>query len=136
MSNLSCVCEVLKYYLCYVRAELILFGDPILYYMRAELIYMRAELFLFAYTPSSSMLCADNLVHVFKQEDDHGPMTEEEYDGGSTSEDEIISICRNNLVQSGNLISQLVPILGMYSDNYFVKLPRRVSGDSGWCRRH
>ncbi|XP_048539786.1 uncharacterized protein LOC125518946 [Triticum urartu] len=28
---------------------------------------------------------------------------EEEYDGGSTSEDEIISMCRNNLVQSENL---------------------------------
>ena len=29
------------------------------------------------------------------------------------------------------MILQLVPILGMYSDNYFVKLPRRVTGDSG-----
>lgn len=78
------------------------------------------------------MICVDNLIHVLKQEEDHVPMTEEEeYDGGSTSEDEIISMCRNNLVQSENLIFKLVPILGMYSDNYFVKLPRRVSGYSG-----
>ena len=28
------------------------------------------------------------------------------------------------------MILQMVPILGMYSDNYFVKLPR-VNGDSG-----
>ena len=56
---------------------------------------------------------------------------EEEDDGGSTSEDEIISMCCNNLVEAQNLILQLVPSLGMYSDNYFVKLPRRVTGDSG-----
>lgn len=73
-----------------------------------------------------------NLLHVLKQEEDHGPMVEEaEDDGGSTSEDEIISMCRNNLVHAENLIVQLVPILGMYSDNYFVKLPKRVNGDSG-----
>lgn len=78
------------------------------------------------------MICVDNLIHVLKQEEDHVPMIEEEeYDGGSTSEDEIISMCRNNLVQSENLILKLVPVLGMYSDNYFVKLPRRVSGYSG-----
>ncbi|XP_015645974.1 protein ALP1-like [Oryza sativa Japonica Group] len=52
-------------------------------------------------------------------------------DGGSTSEDEIISMCRNNLVHAENSIVQLVPILGMYSDNYFVKLPKRVNGDFG-----
>jgi len=46
------------------------------------------------------------------------------------NEDEIISMCCNNLVQAQNLIMQLVPVLGMYSDNYFVKLPRRVTGDS------
>jgi len=78
------------------------------------------------------MLCADSLLHVLKQEDDHGPMIEEEEDdGGSSSEDEIISMCRNNLVQQQNLILQLVPILGMYSDNYFLKLPKRVTRDSG-----
>jgi len=58
-------------------------------------------------------------------------LEQEEDDGGSSSEDEIISMCRNNLRQSENLIVQLVPIFGMYSDNYFVKLPRRVNGDSG-----
>jgi hypothetical protein len=48
-------------------------------------------------------LCADSLLHVLKQEDDHGPMIEEEEDdGGSSSEDEIISMCRNNLVQQQN----------------------------------
>lgn len=73
-----------------------------------------------------------NLLHVLKQEEDHGPMVEEaKDDGGSTSEDEIISMCRNNLVHAENLIVQLVPILGMYSNNYFVKLPKRVNGDSG-----
>ena len=61
--------------------------------------YLRAELISFAYIPSSFMLCVDDLVHVLKQEEDDVPMTEEEeYDGGSTSEDEIISMCRNNLV--------------------------------------
>jgi hypothetical protein len=40
------------------------------------------------------MLCVDSLLHVLKQEDDHGPMIEEEEDdGGSSSEDEIISMC-------------------------------------------
>jgi len=58
-------------------------------------------------------------------------LEQEEDDGGSSSEDEIISMCRNNLRQSENLIVQLVPIFGMYSDNYFIKLPRRVNGDSG-----
>jgi len=58
-------------------------------------------------------------------------LEQEEDDGGSSSEDEIISMCRNNLRQSENLIVQLVPIFGMYSDNYVVKLPRRVNGDSG-----
>ena len=78
------------------------------------------------------MLCADSLLHVLKQEDDHDPMIEEEEDdGGSSSEDEIISMCRNNLVQQQNLILQLVPILDMYSDNYFLKLPQRVTRDSG-----
>jgi len=51
-------------------------------------------------------------------------LEQEEDDGGSSREDEIISMCRNNLRQSENLIVQLVPIFGMYSDNYFVKLPR------------
>ncbi|WVZ86523.1 hypothetical protein U9M48_033285 [Paspalum notatum var. saurae] len=65
-------------------------------------------------------------------EEDHGPMDEEEQDdAGSSSEDEIISMCRNNLVQQQNFILQLVSILGMYSDNYFLKLPKRVTGDSG-----
>jgi len=76
---------------------------------------------------------------VLKQEEDQGPMIEEEDDGGSTSEDEIISMCCNNLVEAQNLILQLVPILGMYSDNYFVKLPRRGSLETlVWigCRRH
>ena len=85
------------------------------------------------------MLCADSLLHVLKQEDDHGPMIEEEEDdGGSSSEDEIISMCRNNLVQQQNLILQLVPILGMYSDNYFLKLPRGSLEILVWigCMRH
>jgi hypothetical protein len=74
------------------------------------------------------MQCADSLLHVLKQEDDHGPMIEEEV---GASEDKIISMCHNNLVHQQNLILQLVPILGMYSDNYFLKLPKRVTGDSG-----
>jgi len=65
---------------------------------------------------------------VFKEEEDHGHMIEEIEDGGgSSSEDEIISICHNNLEQAQKVILQLVPILGMYSDNYLVKLPRRPS---------
>lgn len=73
-----------------------------------------------------------SLLNVLKQEDDDGIMYDEEVaDGGSSSEDEIISRCRNNLVQQQKMIVQLVPILGMYSDNYFLKLPKRVAGDSG-----
>jgi hypothetical protein len=68
---------------------------------------------------------------VLKQEEVHGTMFEGEEDGGSSSEDEIISMCRKKLVQTENLIVQLIPMLGMYSDNYFVKLPSRVNGDSG-----
>jgi len=58
-------------------------------------------------------------------------MEQEQGDGGSTSDDEMISTCQNNLLQEQKRILQMVPILGMYSDNYFVKLPRRVNGDSG-----
>ena len=58
-------------------------------------------------------------------------MEQEQGDGGSTSDDEMISMCQNNLFQAQKMILQMVPILGMYSDNYFVKLPRRVNGDSG-----
>jgi len=60
------------------------------------------------------------MLHVFKQEEDQDA-------GGGSSEDEIISMCRNNLVEAQKVIVQLVPILGMYSDNYLVKLPRRPS---------
>ena len=60
------------------------------------------------------------MLHVFKQEEDQDA-------GGGSSEDEIISMCRNNLVEAQKVIMQLVPILGMYSDNYLVKLPRRPS---------
>jgi hypothetical protein len=51
-------------------------------------------------------------------------MNEEEEDGGSTSssEDEIISMCCKNLKMVQNFVVQMVPILGMYIDNYFVKL--------------
>jgi hypothetical protein len=73
-----------------------------------------------------------------KQEGDHGAMFEEEEDDGdSTSEDEIVSMCRNNFEQDQHMIMQLVPILGMYSDNYFVKLPKRDDGESGlnWVKR-
>lgn len=78
-------------------------------------------------------VCVMNLYrYVLKQEDDDGIMYDEEVaDGGSSSEDEIISRCRNNLVQQQKMIVPLVPILGMYSDNYFLKLPKRVAGDSG-----
>ena len=58
-------------------------------------------------------------------------MEQEQGDGGSTSDDEMISTCQNNLLQEQKRILQMVPILGMYSDNYFVKLTRRVYGDSG-----
>ena len=54
-------------------------------------------------------------------------LQEEDEDGGNSSEDEAMP----TLVQAQNLITQLVPILGMYSNNYFVKLPKRVHGDSG-----
>ena len=65
---------------------------------------------------------------MFKQEEDDGHMIEEDQDaGGGSSEDEIISMCRNNLVEAQMVIVQLVPILGMYSDNYLVKLPPRPS---------
>ena len=57
-------------------------------------------------------------------------MEQEQGDGGSTSDDEMISTCQNNLLQEQKRILQMVPILGMYSDNYFVKLPR-VNGDPG-----
>jgi hypothetical protein len=69
---------------------------------------------------------------VLKQQDEQNdaPVFEEDDDGGSSSEDAIISMCRNNLVHQQNLIVQLVPIFGMYSDNYFLKLPKRVAGDS------
>ncbi|XP_039854227.1 uncharacterized protein LOC120712503 isoform X2 [Panicum virgatum] len=63
----------------------------------------------------------------------------EDDDGGSTSssEDEIISMCRKNLKMAQNFVAQMVPIFGMYSDNYFVKLPRRQDGESGlqWVQR-
>jgi len=58
-------------------------------------------------------------------------MEQEQGDGCSTSDDEMISTCQNNLLQEQKRILQMVPILGMYSDNYFVKLPRRVNGESG-----
>lgn len=68
---------------------------------------------------------------MLKQEQSDAPVFEEDDDGGNSSEDEIISMCRNNWVHQQNLIVQLVPILGMYSDNYFLKLVKRVAGDSG-----
>jgi len=64
------------------------------------------------------------MLHVFKQEEDQDA-------GGGSNADEIISMCRNNLVDAQKVIVQLVPILGMYSDNYLVKLPRRPSRYAG-----
>jgi len=46
-------------------------------------------------------------------------MEQEQGDRGSTSDDEMISMCQNNLFQAQKMILQMVPILGMYSDNYF-----------------
>ena len=66
---------------------------------------------------------------MLNQEEDHERMFEEEDEGGSTSDDEIVSMCQNNLEQDQNLILQLVPILGMYSDKYFVKLPKMSMGN-------
>jgi hypothetical protein len=66
---------------------------------------------------------SDSFLHLLKQYEGDGQMNAEE-DGGSTSssEDEIISMCRKNLKMVQNFVVQMVPILGMYSDNYFVKL--------------
>jgi hypothetical protein len=72
---------------------------------------------------------------------DEGNMIDEVnmMDEGSTSssEDEIVSICRKNLKDAQNVIAQMVPILGMYSDHYFWRLPYRNEGDSGimWVMR-
>jgi len=72
--------------------------------------------------------CAENISMFYGQmgqgEDDDGGST-------SSSEDEIISMCRKNLKMAQNFVAQMVPIFGMYSDNYFVKLPRRRDGESG-----
>ena len=48
-----------------------------------------------------------------------------------------MSMCRKNLKMAQNLVAQTFHILGMYSDNYFVKLPRRVARESGleWVQR-
>jgi hypothetical protein len=75
---------------------------------------------------------SDSFLHLLKQDEGNGQMNEEEDDGGSTSssEDEIISMSRKNLKMVRNFVVQMVPVLGMYSDNYFVKLPRRVAGES------
>jgi hypothetical protein len=70
---------------------------------------------------------------------DEGNMMDEDGHDGSTSssEDEIVSMCRRNLMAAQNVIAQMVPILGMYSDRYFRKLPYRTEGDSGtvWVMR-
>jgi hypothetical protein len=85
------------------------------------------------------VVISDSFLHLLKQDEGNGQMNEEEDDGGSTSssEDEIISMCRKNLKMVQNFIVQMVPILGMYSDNYFVKLSRRVAGESDlqWIQR-
>jgi len=67
------------------------------------------------------------------EEEGYEQMDQREDDGGSTSssEDEIIFMCRKNLKMAQNFVAQMVPIFGMYSDNYFVKLPRRQDGESG-----
>jgi len=78
--------------------------------------------------------CAENISMFYGQmgqgEDDDGGST-------SSSEDEIISMCHKNLKMAQNFVVQMVPIFGMYSDNYFVKLPRRQDGESGlqWVQR-
>jgi hypothetical protein len=70
-----------------------------------------------------------------KQDVGNGQMNEDEDDHRgctSSSEDEIISMCRKNLKMVQNLVVQMASTLSMYSDNYFVKLPKRVVGESGW----
>jgi hypothetical protein len=59
---------------------------------------------------------------------DEGNMMDEDGHDGSTSssEDEIVSMCRRNLMAAQNVIAQMVPILGMYFDRYFWKLPYRT----------
>ena len=76
-----------------------------------------------------TVLSSDCFLFVFNQDEANEQMHVEEADGGSTSssEDEVISMCRKNLKMAQNLVAQTVHILGMYSDNYFVKLPRRVA---------
>jgi len=76
---------------------------------------------------------SDFFLFVFNQDESNEQMHVEEADGGSTSssEDEVISMCRKNLKMAQNFVAQMVPIFGMYSDNYFVKLPRRQDGESG-----
>jgi hypothetical protein len=44
---------------------------------------------------------------VLKQEQSDAPVFEEDDQEGDSSEDEIISMCRNNLVHQQNLIVQL-----------------------------
>jgi hypothetical protein len=71
---------------------------------------------------------------IFQGMMDEGNMMEEEddHDGStSSSEDEIVSMCCKNLKDGQDVIAQIVPILGMYSDHFFWKLPYRIEGDSG-----
>jgi hypothetical protein len=77
---------------------------------------------------------------IFQGMMDEGNMMEEEddHDGStSSSEDEIVSMCCKNLKDGQDVIAQIVPILGMYSDHFFWKLPYRIEGDSGieWVMR-
>ena len=84
---------------------------------------------------------SDCFLFVFNQDESNEQMHVEEADGGSTSssEDEVISMCRKNLKMATDFVVQLVPILGMYSDNHFVKLPPRslFAPESGlqWVQR-
>jgi hypothetical protein len=67
---------------------------------------------------------------MMEEEDDHDGST-------SSSEDEIVTMCCKNLKDTQDVIAYIVPILGMYSDHFFWKLPYRIVGDSGieWVMR-
>ena len=88
-----------------------------------------------------TVLSSDCFLFVFNQDEANEQMHVEEADGGSTSssEDEVISMCRKNLKMATDFVVQLVSILGMYSDNIFVKLPPRslFARESGleWVQR-
>ena len=92
-------------------------------------------------------LCCNNItslsfigqMDVEQHGDEEMAEEEEVFDEGSTSssDDEIISMCRKNMNMAQTMVAQLVPILGMYSEHYFVKLPKRVALESGiqWVQR-